>query len=67
MDIRKLIVLLLVTALLSVSSQVFAVGAGDRAPDFTLQSTQGEPVSLSQFKGEKNVLLAFYVFDFSPT
>lgn len=67
MDTRKLIVLLLVTALFSVSSQVLAVGVGDRAPGFTLQSALGEPVSLSQFKGEKNVLLAFYVFDFSPT
>jgi peroxiredoxin len=29
------------------------------APDFTLQSFQGERVSLSDFKGRANVLLVF--------
>ena len=33
---------------------------GDTAPDFTLPSTQGQPVTLSQFKDKKNVVLAFY-------
>jgi peroxiredoxin len=33
---------------------------GDEAPDFTLPSTQGKPVSLSDFKGKKNVVLAFF-------
>src|SRR6184192_1776036 len=42
-------------------------GVGDLAPDFTLPGTpDGDPVSLSSFKGSKHVLLAFYVFDFSP-
>ena len=27
------------------------------APDFTLEDVSGKPVSLSQFKGEKNVIL----------
>ncbi len=27
------------------------------APDFTLEDVSGNPVSLSQFKGEKNVIL----------
>jgi peroxiredoxin len=41
---------------------------GDLAPDFKLPSTpEGEEVTLSSFKGRKHVLLAFYVFDFSPT
>ena len=35
------------------------------APDFTLQATQGGKVTLSQYKGEKNVLLAFYILDFT--
>jgi peroxiredoxin len=33
---------------------------GDTAPDFTLPSTAGKPVKLSDFKGKKNVVLAFY-------
>jgi len=33
---------------------------GDTAPDFTLPSTAGKPVTLSEFRGKKNVVLAFY-------
>jgi peroxiredoxin len=33
---------------------------GDMAPDFTLPSTSGKPVTLSDFRGKKNVVLAFY-------
>ena len=33
---------------------------GDTAPDSTLPSTQGKPVRLSDFRGKKNVVLAFY-------
>jgi peroxiredoxin len=38
---------------------------GDAAPDFTLPSTTGEKVKLSDFKGKKNVVLAFYVLAFT--
>jgi peroxiredoxin len=33
---------------------------GDAAPDFTMPSTAGKPVKLSDFPGKKNVVLAFY-------
>lgn len=33
---------------------------GDVAPDFTLPSTTGKQVTLSEFRGKKNVVLAFY-------
>lgn len=39
---------------------------GDTAPDFTLPSTVGEKVTLSDYRGKKNVLLMFYPLDFSP-
>lgn len=39
------------------------VKEGDRAPDFTLESRTGEKVSLSQFRGSKNVVLYFYPKD----
>jgi peroxiredoxin len=33
---------------------------GDEAPDFTLPSTTGQSVKLSDFRGKKNVVLAFF-------
>ncbi len=33
---------------------------GDMAPDFTLPSTTGTPVTLSSFRGKQNVVLAFF-------
>lgn len=41
--------------------------AGDAAPDFTAVSTSGDKVTLSQFRGKKNVLLAFFPLAFTGT
>lgn len=38
---------------------------GDVAPDFTLTDTEGNKVKLSDFRGKKNVVLAFYVLAFT--
>jgi cytochrome oxidase Cu insertion factor (SCO1/SenC/PrrC family) len=41
---------------------------GDMAPDFTLLQYDGagvKPVSLHDFKGKKNVAVAFFVFAFT--
>lgn len=40
---------------------------GDLAPDFTLNDTQNIPVALSAFRGQKNVVLAFFPFAYSAT
>jgi peroxiredoxin len=40
---------------------------GDPAPDFTAQSTSGKDVSLSSFRGKRNVLLAFFPLAFTGT
>jgi peroxiredoxin len=40
---------------------------GERAPDFTLQSTSGEEVTLRDFRGERVVLLAFFPLAFTST
>jgi len=39
--------------------------AGDIAPDFTLPSDHNTMVSLSSFRGKKNVIVAFYVLAFT--
>ena len=39
---------------------------GKPAPDFTLPSTSGEPISLRQYKGKKTVVLFFYPDDETP-
>lgn len=38
---------------------------GDKAPDFNLKSTSGEMASLGQFKGRRNVLVAFFPLAFT--
>ena len=38
---------------------------GDKAPDFTLRATDGKTYKLSDFKGQKNVVLAIYVLAFT--
>ena len=42
-----------------------AVEVGSEAPDFTLNDYNKEKVTLSSFRGNKNVLLVFYPFAFS--
>ena len=41
------------------------VKVGDMAPDFTLKDHNRKDVKLSDFRGKKNVVLAFYVFAFT--
>ena len=44
------------------------IKVGDMAPDFTLLEYDGtgvKPVSLHDFRGKKNVALAFFVFAFT--
>ena len=45
--------------------EVAALGIGRPAPDFTLPSTTGEKISLSQYRG-KLVLVEFYGGAFFP-
>lgn len=39
---------------------------GKKAPEFTLESTDGEKISLKDYKGKKNVVLYFYPKDMTP-
>ena len=38
---------------------------GDTAPDFTMPDNGGKTVHLADYKGKKNVVLAFYVLAFT--
>ncbi|GAA1854439.1 peroxiredoxin [Actinomadura bangladeshensis] len=42
-----------------------AVEVGDEAPDFELKDQHGTPVRLSDFRGERKVVLVFYPLAFS--
>ncbi len=57
----------LLAGLLLAASAATALEIGDKAPDFTLPSTTGEKISLSQFRGKKLVLLEFFISAFGAT
>jgi cytochrome oxidase Cu insertion factor (SCO1/SenC/PrrC family) len=59
-----LIVLVSVALLFFNAGDVMALKVGDKAPDFTLPSSAGDKISLSQFQGKKPVVLFFYIFAF---
>lgn len=42
------------------------IKVGDTAPDFTLKDQDQKDVTLSDFRGKKNAVLAFYPLDWSP-
>jgi hypothetical protein len=62
-----LVIGLLLFALLGASRVSSALDVGDKAPDFTLPSTNGVDISLSDFRGKKWVFLEFYAAAFVPT
>jgi peroxiredoxin (alkyl hydroperoxide reductase subunit C) len=45
---------------------VLKVKVGDRAPDFTLPAVTGEKITLSQFRGKKNVVISFVPAAWTP-
>ena len=69
MQIRRcismfIVVFMSVTLLFFNAGDVMALKVGDKAPDFTLSSTTGEKISLSDYRGKKPVVLFFYLFAF---
>ena len=59
---KRRLIIMFVVALVSVAilffnaTDVMALKVGDKAPDFTLPSTTGEKISLSQFQEKKPVV-----------
>ena len=70
---KKLVLVILLTVVVSVAAFGQAAPApppmtlkvGDMAPDFTLPDTAGKKVTLSEFRGKNNVVLAFFVLAFT--
>ena len=56
----------LLAGVLSGARLATAVEVGEKAPDFTLPSTTGKDISLSQFQGKQLVFIEFYGADFAP-
>lgn len=56
----------LLATMLGVAGVATAVEVGEKAPNFTLPSTAGKDISLSEFLGKKYVLIEFYGADFAP-
>ena len=52
---------------LGLAGPATALEVGDKAPDFELISTKGGKFKLSSLAGKKNVVVQFYVLDFTPT
>ena len=49
----------------TVTAQSAALKVGDAAPDFELPDQEGNLVKLSDFRGQSNVVVAFYVLAFT--
>lgn len=62
--IPALALALSLAALPAISS---AVEVGEKAPNFQLPSTKEGKFQLSDQVGKKNVVVQFYVLDFTPT
>ena len=58
--------MVLTLSLAGLSGTAAALEVGDKAPDFDLPSTKGGNLKLSDFAGKKNVILQFYILDFTP-
>ena len=62
--IPALVLALSLSALPTLSA---AVEVGEKAPDFMLPSTKEGKFKLSDQADKKNVIVQFYVLDFTPT
>ena len=65
--IRDIMLALSFAALAALPGVAGALEVGDKAPDFELPSTKGGKFKLSDLAGKKNVVVQFYVIDFTPT
>lgn len=67
MNRNSVLAVVLALLLCAFPGLVAAVEVGDKAPDFELVSTKDGKFKLSGLAGKKNVIVQFYVLDFTPT
>ena len=67
MNRNSVLAVILALLLCAFPGLVAAVEVGDKAPDFELVSTKDGKFKLSGLAGKKNVIIQFYVLDFTPT
>ena len=67
MFLRMLKTVLAGAALLLSSQASYALQVGDKAPDFSLPSTKGGNVKLSDFAGKQSVIIFTYIGAFTKT
>ena len=67
MYLRRLKSLLMGTALLLAAQASYALQVGDKAPDFSLPSTKGGNIKLSDFAGKQSVVVFTYIGAFTKT
>lgn len=67
MNRNSVLAVVLALLLCAFPGLVAAVEVGDKAPDFELASTKEGKFKLSGLAGKKNVIIQFYVLDFTPT
>ncbi len=65
MFLRMLKTVLAATALMLAAQSSHALQVGDKAPDFSLPSTKGGNVRLSDFAGKQSVVLFTYIGAFT--
>ena len=64
----KWLQLLLASAALALATQAaHALQVGDKAPDFSLPSTKGGNIKLSDFEGKQSVVIFTYIGAFTKT
>ena len=67
MNRNSILAVVLALLLCAFPGLVAAVEVGDKGPDFELASTKDGKFKLSGLAGKKNVIIQFYVLDFTPT
>lgn len=63
----RLLLMTLLAGVLLGPGTVLALTVNQPAPDFTLPSTTGKDITLSEFRGKKMVLIEFYAVNFGGT
>ena len=60
LSMKRFLITFVCFTTLAFSGAAMALEVGDAAPDFTLSASDGKTYTLSQFKGQQAVVIAFF-------